>query len=162
MSRLRKSHSFRTVPEWSGSSLAGGPVEEGDEQNLHGGAEPEWGGGLATKGDVFVGGVEVGDEHGDEEKDEADAGEGAEAREEQAGGAEEFEDAGDVDEENRLREEGRDHAGEVVAHFVEMGAGGEEEHDGQGVAGRSVPGGERCDPQGANGAQDEPGGQEND
>lgn len=32
---------------------AGGPPEEQDEENLHGGAAPERGGGLAAKGDII-------------------------------------------------------------------------------------------------------------
>ncbi len=153
---------WRMITGLAVTPLAGGPVEEGDEEELHGEAEPEGGGRLAAEGDVLLRGVDVGDEHGDEQKDEANAGEGAEARKEQAGGAEEFEDAGDVNDQERLREEGGDHTGEVMAHFGEMGAGGEEEHDREGVAGGGMPGGERGDSEGADGAEDEPGGQEDD
>jgi hypothetical protein len=105
---------------------------------------------------VFLGGVHVGDEQRDQEKDEADSSERAEAGKEESRGAEEFEDASDVNEEQRLREKRGNHAGEVVAHFVEVGRGGEDEHDGEGITSRVVPRGERSNAQSANSTQEEP------
>lgn len=53
---------------------------------------------------MFLRGVCVGDEHGDEKKDEANPGERAKARKQKAGSAEKFQDAGDVNDEKRLWE----------------------------------------------------------
>ena len=121
---------------------------------MHGGAEPERRGRSIAEGDVFLRGVDVGDEHGDEQEDEANARERAKPSEEKPGGAEEFEHAGDGDEEQGIGEARGNHAGEIVSHLSEVGAGGENEHDGKGVASRDMPGGERGDSESADGAED--------
>lgn len=133
-----------------------GPVEKGDEEELHGGAEPEGSDRFAAEGEVFLGGVQVGDEHGNQQKDQANPRERTKARKQKASGTEELQDAGDVNEQKRLREKGGEHAREVAAHFVEVGAGGEDEHDREGVPGRVVPRGERSNAQSADGTQEEP------
>ena len=73
----------------------GGPEKEGDEEQLHGGAEPERGDGLAAEGCAGEGGVDVGREHGDEEREEAVCGEPVDVmRQHEADGARQLERAG--------------------------------------------------------------------
>lgn len=135
---------------------ARGPPEKQDEEKLHGGAKPEGSRRSAAKRDVFLRRVDVGDEHGDEQKDEADAGKFAEAWEEKSRSAEKFEDSGDVDDRQRLRKVRWNHTGEVVLHAVEMCGSGEKEHDGEREAGGFMPGGKRGDSQSADDAENQP------
>ena len=75
-----------------------------------------------------------------EKQGKRDAGRALEARNEQADGPEDLQDAGDDDGETRVRHPGRNHPNKRLFHGREMGAAGKKQHHRQGIAGTNLPG----------------------
>jgi hypothetical protein len=111
---------------------------------------------------MFARGFGIGGENGDEEYDQADSGESAGARGQEADGAGDFAEAGEINHGHGRGNLRWNHGGHVVAQFREMGDAGGEEHDGDGAADRGEPGVEIGGAEKAGGTEGECGNEEHD
>jgi len=109
--------------------------------NLHRGTQPKRRRRPAAEGDALSRRMHVGDEHPGRGARSGRRPQAAEFRDQQSA-PEKLLDARDADEHQGTREIRRDHPRQVMSHPVEAGRRGEDEHHGQGIAGRIPPGGE--------------------
>ncbi len=103
-------------------------------------AQPNSSGGAAARGEVFAGGFDIRGKNRKKKNEKAKSSERARTGNHNADGAENFANAGEINQGHRMGEDGRHHTGKFVTNFVEVSSAGEEEHDREGVARGIRPG----------------------
>ncbi len=107
---------------------------------MHGDAQPKSSGGAAADGKVFAGGFDIRGKNRKKKNEKAKSSKRARTGNQNTDGAQNFADAGEINQGHRIGKDGRHHTGEFVTNFVEVSGAGAEEHDGEGAARGVRPG----------------------
>lgn len=114
------------------------PPEKCDEKKLHWRPQPEWRRRFASQGDAFLCCVHIGDKHSDKEGNQTIGGSSSKLGGCQSGGAEELQNSGDIDDQQRPREIRWNHTRQVMLHLVEVSSRREDKHYDQRITSRSL------------------------
>src|SRR5215469_7721230 len=119
---------LQRTPSETAVALTGNPPRKADEEELHGGAEPERSCGFATNSDAGPSRADVGRKHSKKKQNKSDSSGASCQRKQQTDGACNLAQASEIHQSARPRKRRRHHANEVVPHASKMSARRQEKH----------------------------------